>query len=71
MPLICNNIIVGGKKVEEPKKVPPVKTFIETKIVENKTEETPSTYHEVSDGELTKLYNKKSDYLNDMIAFKE
>lgn len=50
-------------KPEQPK---PVKV-IHKQVIEKEIVETPSLYHEETHGELHKLFNKKSDYLRDIL----
>lgn len=78
--IIVNNNIVESKK-EEPK-APPTKTMSfhenlqdlrktkQIKEVVKEPEENKSHYHDVHEGDLHKLHNTKSHYLNDMIGFK-
>lgn len=44
---------------------PIVRQFVEKEIMEE-----PSRYHNIKEGDLHKLINKKSDYLNDMLDLK-
>lgn len=82
--IIVNNNIVESKK-EEPK-APPTKTMSfheklqelrnpkpqqkQIQEVVKEPEEIKSHYHDVHEGDLHKLHNTKSEYLNDMIGFK-
>lgn len=60
--------------VEEPKPEPvkvepkPMK-IIHRQVIQKETVEPPSHYHEETHGELQKLFNKKSDYLRDILDF--
>ena len=49
--------------------------FRSQKVVEEKPkqiiEEAPEKYHHIKDGELHRMINKKSDYLNDMLALEK
>lgn len=56
MALIANNIIVGEGKPH----VPP-------QVENDVKEENTNQYHEIHDGDLHKLINRKSSYLVDMI----
>jgi hypothetical protein len=60
-------IILKGKLWNKTvnKKVPDEK--ITKQIIEKEIVETPSNYHEEHHGELHKLFNKKSDYLRDIL----
>lgn len=80
MAIFAKNIIIGGETsppteelIKPIPKVEPVtfKQIKETPIVKeiNKPEiieETP-TYHEIHDGDLHKMINRKSTYLTDML----
>ena len=46
-----------------------VKPIINPVLVQESVEE-PSRYHNVKEGDLHKLINKKSEYLNDMLDLK-
>lgn len=80
MPIIAKNIVVGEVVVESAP--PPQSKHINifeklrqqsqpvVEKIEQKIEAPPEKYHNVRDGELHKMINKKSEYLNDMIGFK-
>ena len=61
MGIIAKNIIVKGQETKSPPKIEEPKIVIEEKI---------DNYHHEEHGDLHKLINKKSGYLNDMIGFK-
>lgn len=63
MGIQANNIIVGGEKISPTK-------LIQQPVEEKVYEEKP-TYHEIHDGELHKMINRKSSYLTDMIALED
>jgi|DEB19_MinimDraft_3_1074340.scaffolds.fasta_scaffold106299_2 hypothetical protein len=63
-----NDIINRPVPNEQPKSEP-VKPIIKRQVVEKEIVETPSHYHEETHGELQKLFNKKSDYLRDILDF--
>ena len=76
MAIKAKNIIVGGENKSPPQKEekvivkPEPITFKEIvrelPVIENKSEDKPH-YHEIHDGDLHKMINKKSSYLTDMI----
>jgi len=61
-----NDIVNRNVPVEQPKPEP---VKIQRQVVEKEIIETPSNYHEEFHGELHKLFNKKSDYLRDILDF--
>jgi hypothetical protein len=78
MVLIAKNIIIGDNKVAEEVPLPPKPISIFEKIREQNAikekpvvEPPPENYHHIKDGELHKMFNKKSTYLMDMAAFKD
>jgi hypothetical protein len=52
-------------KKPEVRTKPIVRQLVQKEIVEE-----PSRYHNIKEGDLHKLINKKSDYLNDMLDLK-
>lgn len=56
MAIIAKNIIVGDGK-----------PYVPPQIANDVKEENTNQYHEIHDGDLHKLINKKSSYLVDMI----
>jgi len=58
-----NDIVRNEQSKSEPVKV------VRRQVVEKEIVETPSHYHEETHGELQKLFNKKSDYLRDILDF--
>lgn len=66
-----NRIVPVEENKPEPVvvKPEPVKPIIKRQVVEKEIVETPSHYHEEVHGELHKLFNKKSDYLRDILDF--
>lgn len=62
-------IFVKGKSFDG--KVEKISPPVETKKSEvEEIVEEPSRYHNIKEGDLHKLINKKSDYLNDMLDLK-
>lgn len=62
----------GGKNIRDivnQKLKEEVKT-VEKIIVKKEIVEEPSRYHNIKEGDLHKLINKRSDYLNDMLDLK-
>jgi len=54
----------------EPVKIQPKPMqIIHKQVIEKEIVETPSLYHEETHGDLHKLFNKKSDYLRDILDF--
>lgn len=63
MAIIAKNIIVGGVIIS-----PPIKEEVKPVLKrESISFEEKSKYHEIHDGDLHKLINRKSSYLVDMI----
>jgi hypothetical protein len=58
-----NDIVRNEQSKSEPVKL------VRRQVVEKEIVETPSHYHEEVHGELHKLFNKKSDYLRDILDF--
>jgi hypothetical protein len=76
MAVIAKNIIVGDgvKPVAVKEEIKNVNTFVNLRqniVKEEKVEEAPEKYHHIKDGELHKMINKKSEYLNDMLALEK
>lgn len=78
MAVIAKNIVLGevakpAAPAEPPKQVSIFEKLRQQPVVEEKTivEEAPEKYHHVKDGELHKMINKKSEYLNDMLALEK
>lgn len=78
MAIIAKNIIVGTQGPKKKEAIPPapVQNFnsIKNRIVRNvpfeeKVEE-KTHYETIKEGDLEKLHNTKSHYLNDMTGFK-
>jgi hypothetical protein len=77
MGIIAKNIIIGNVKVVEeiPPPPKPITVFDKIRSEQNIVKQKPvveppvEKYHHVKDGELHKMYNKKSTYLSDMAAF--
>lgn len=67
---IRNKIVPNEEPKPEPVKVQskPMQ-IIHRQVTEKEIVETPSHYHEEVHGELHKLFNKKSDYLRDILDF--
>lgn len=61
--------IVPNEQPEAVKIQPKPMQVIHKKVVEKEIVEPPSNYHEEVHGELHKLFNKKSDYLRDILDF--
>jgi hypothetical protein len=67
MPLIANNIFVGGNLISPTKLAEPAKKEIKKEQPKyNEIKEEQPKYNEIKDGELHKLINTKSSYLSDM-----
>jgi len=65
-----NRIVPNEEPKPEPVKIQPKPMqVIHKKVVEKQIVEPPSHYHEETHGELQKLFNKKSDYLRDILDF--
>ena len=81
MAVIAKNIVLGEvAKMVAPPEPKHISTFDKLRtetVVEEKpkpvavVEEAPEKYHHIKDGELHKMINKKSDYLNDMLALEK
>jgi hypothetical protein len=79
MAIIAKNIVIGTNKVveETPPPTKPVSVFEKIRSDQNVIKEKPvvepppEKYHHIKDGELHKMFNKKSTYLMDMAAFKD
>ena len=75
MPIFVKGEMFSGK-VEQ--KAPPVETKkpqmktqqIVRQVIETENVVSSSKYHDIHEGDLHKLVNKKSDYLNDMLDLK-
>jgi len=67
---IRNKIVPNEEPKPEPVKIQPKPVkIIHKQVVEKEIVEPPSNYHEETHGELQKLFNKKSDYLRDILDF--
>lgn len=78
MKIYAGNIVIGEKKVlEDPPTQKPatiIRKSLRTEqiLIEKPVIETPpEKYHHIKEGELHKMINKKSEYLNDMLALEK
>lgn len=67
---VLNRIVPVETPKPEPVKIQtkPMQ-IIHKQVIEKEVVEPPSNYHEETHGDLHKMFNKKSDYLRDILDF--